>query len=91
MLDEVTTRLVMRKGYRLSDVPTPLGKPLGECTKEDLEGLAVRSKRIADIAERLAGGQQATTKERKLVQEELDYQAKTISWARDLPRRKTSP
>ena len=86
MINEDTFALATKNGANLFEMPTPIGKSLGACTKADLDKMVASAQRTASIMGRAARGTVLSAKDRQHVTSELAadevYQAKALAWAR---------
>ena len=73
--------LAEKNGRNIKEMPTALGKPLGDCTTDDLQQLQERYSRLADIHGRMANGKEITSTERQLIKNDEAHEAVMLAWA----------
>ncbi len=85
MLNEYIVALAKKNGASMRKMPMRNGKPLGKCTKADLNKLIAMSDRIHELVRRAARGQVLSAKDRRYLTRYLEadevYQAEALVWA----------
>ncbi len=91
MLNEYIVALAKKNGANMRKMPMRNGKPLGKCTKADLNILIAESDRILELVRRAALGQVLSIKDQRYLTRYLEadegYQAEALVWALNRKRR----